>query len=166
MSPCWIKDINGVFNDLWHKRLTTSHDARLTWLLITTTRIWKVEPLANGWHGRKNRKCGINIIDGLTSVVMSSAHGRSICAHEWQAVWSPVHWTTRRGRTKSGIINCWNNRRRTTLTRYLRGEIVGAVIRVIIASKIYESFVRSVQQVERWWCFLSSGIYRFTVNRW
>ncbi len=62
--------------------MAPSHDAG--WILAIdyyNTNL-KVEPLANKVTPDEKSKCGIsNIIDGLT-VMMSNAHGRSICAHE------------------------------------------------------------------------------------
>ncbi len=73
-------DINDVFNDSttqqvnWHRHMTRG----LTWL-ITTTRIWKVEPLANKvtrtkeimWYQHAPTDSGYD-----------EQTGGSICAHE------------------------------------------------------------------------------------
>ncbi len=73
-----------------------------------------------------------------------------------------LHWTTRRVSKYGYIINCWNNRR-TALTRYLQGLIMGAV-ELVLRQDLPESFVAKCATGGKM-MILCRLIYRFTVNK-
>ncbi len=105
-----------------------------------------------------------NIIDGLT-VMMSNAHtGGSLYAHTW-ITWSSLShlYVDDPGGRTNLVYNKLLEQQTDSATRYLQGEIMGAVRGLVL--RRYPSRLCEVCNRWKWWCFLSSYLSVYRVNK-